>query len=245
MTQARRFGPLLRRVGARAGPGSLAPPNPLALNGGADLWLPYQSVTHVGLEVAAWDDLGVLGLRFEAPTAPQRPTYVDVGSIKGVQGDGTQTLLSDAMHQLTKPYAYAYFGRCESWVANERIVAFNTVDYNSYRTDSGQKLRHEHGSDDLLTTTPVADSDFLRVVVIVADNGNTGRIYYAEVEEDTNVGTTVTPANSTIGLLSDPSGGVESETTLFDVAMWDNIDLGTFDPAGIFAWHRYLLSKAA
>jgi hypothetical protein len=177
-------------------------------------------ITESSGAVASWDDIGSAALRFEAPTAPERPALVNVGSLTGAQCSSSGLYLrSTAAILIPEPYVLWCMFRMDTWAASDRIY---DIDTNAFLATAaaGNLLRYEHGATDLDTVTPMVNGGIYQVCVAVAATSGTSRIYMDGVEEDSTAGTAATPASRAIGIGATNAGVAASSQTFLEAGAW-------------------------
>jgi hypothetical protein len=242
----------LRRTGFRGlgGGGAAAPPSPLAIDGGAFIYLSPAGITEASGAVASWDDEGSAGARFsDAADVTERPAIITVGGRTCVQFDGSNDVLfSEASLQLVERYCVALVLRVDTYVANRRPFDFGgNAGYFAYFTDTAdsnkQKWRYEQGASDLLGATPIANGEWHSIIVDVDDDSGTSTIYRNGASDGTLAGTSVAPGDITWAVGAVQSSGANSAAfTLADLSVHNNL-AGAPDVAALFEWHEYLAGQ--
>lgn len=251
MSTARRFGgPGIRR-GLRVPPrvgGSSAPPSPLVI-GSPTVYLRQDGITEVSGQVAAQDDEGAAGLRFEPPNVGDRPHLVTVGALQGVQTTTTGLYLrSTTAIQVAEPYIVSLVWRTDTWVANDRLVDIDSASFLATYSNGGtQTLRWEQGASDLLGTTAIANGEVHHAVVKVATTGGTSRLLLDGTELATSAGTAAAPASRAIGIGARNDGAGPASATFLDVSIEEfasNAAMDAYDLAALHAWGAHVISQA-
>ena len=232
-----------RRGGFRGiGGGASDPPFPA----GSTWRLAQEGITTVSGEVASWDTTGT-ALRFAAPSVPERPLAVALGSFTGAQSTATQDyLISDVTFQLVKPAIIWWFGRIDTWSASERLIDFDSTPFlATFLNGATQTVRWEHGATDLNGTTAIANGNVIGVCVKLAASGGTSRLYINGVENASVAGTATAPAARVVGLGGTNTGAGKANATHGQAAVWNafasNAAMDAFDLTALFtyeAWAR-------
>jgi len=236
----------LRRGGFRGlgGGGGAVPPFPTEPR----IRLRGAGITESSGDVASWDDIGSAALRFEGPTVGLRPALVAVGALSGAQtGPGGDYLASTAALQLVKPYVAWICLRVDTWVANRRILDFETSSYLAFGPSVAGTFRYEHGASDLTSTDTVADGGICQVTAVIAASGGTSALYVDAGAPVTLAGTAYAPVSRVVGLGATNTGTNPASTIVLEAGVWqfvDNTALAAFDLDALHAYGAHVIGQA-
>lgn len=215
--------------------------NPSNISGGARIWLDGRiasgKITETGGDVSLWEDSGSEGLDFDEGTEA-RPSFVTVGSYNGAQTVGApEGLQSQAAITLVEPYVVSFSCRLDVWTANERHWAVSALGNQFLNrllgVDQGFRLS-------LSANINTSGLDFVAPGWIahtsLVSDVSTNEMWIDGVSQGTSIPNTVPPVASIVALMATVGGAANSELTLFDFAIWDNVDPLTFDFDTLHAW---------
>ena len=232
--------------------GGGAIPNPGNISGGARVWLdgrPGEGLTDDGGgDVASWVGKGSEGLAFDEGPATA-PRFVTVGGWTGAKSEGAlEDIRSTTAITVVQPYIVSMCIRLDVWGSNERWWSIGTSGgghqfFNRLQT-SDQGFRFSLSSN--INTSGVdytTAPGFLTCTCICDDDAAGDSQFYMRGELDIHVTgggqNSIATASDSVYLMSS-TGSAKAELTVFDFALWDNVDLSTFDIAAVHAWQDYV-----
>jgi len=215
------------------------------VNGGPTLWYKASGITNTSGKVSSWASEGSNTLAIANATAGERPTLQTIGSLSVPQFDGSDDyLLAGSNFTLVEKYTVAALLRVDTFTDNRRIFDSGNTNggFLTFHTASGNKLRYEQGSTDLISGTALVNAKWYSIIAVIAGDGGTSTIYLNNSSDGTVAGTSQAPTASALAIGAIASSGNNNGAfTLADFAVWNSVDNPSV--ADMFAYHEYIAGQ--